>query len=271
MIDNGRLFRAVVMGITLVICIWALNRLESRKNIPAVVPVDTTRTEEAIPQEEASLAAPAMDAETLPLVALDNTCYYSDAHDLSGCTGTLSGGPSREYRIVASDATQILYVGAVPRSEYFDLSLALLTADEQCLIGYDNSGPGLPERAVVSGLEPGEYLLVVSGYADNCGPYELTVFAEAPDIARVVDMAILNGKNGKVVRWETFAEIGVQHFVLYRTQGDRRERVAVLRAHGSPAGFANYRVMDRAPQPDSTYEIEAVARDGRKELVSIAV
>jgi hypothetical protein len=268
--DSGRLFRAVIMVVTLLICLWAINWIQARKESPVVAPIDTLHTGKTRPAaSRASVTEPAVKVETLPLVALDNTCYYSASRDLSGCTGTWSGGAAREYHFATTDAEHALYITAKPKSDEFDLSLVLMSPDNHCVMGRDDAGPGMAERAVVKDLKPGEYLLVIGGYADNCGPYELTVSTEAPQVAQITDTKVHSGPNGKVVRWDTFAERAVQHYVVYRTDGDSRVRVAVLRAHGSPAGFASYRVMDRLAPIDSTYEIEAVAPDGRTEWVSV--
>ena len=266
--DSGRLFRAVLTGIVLFGCIWGLRELDTRRPKPSFKSAITTQTDSATPAHDQNPTEPLVEVVALPFVALDNTCYYSGGKDLSRCTGSLSGAPAREYRLLATER-EAFFVGVQPRSDYFDLSFALLTMDQRCIAGYDNQGSGLPETAVLSDLEPGEYLLVVGGYGEDCGPYELTVSREIPDVARVVETGILQGRNGTVVRWGTFAEVDLNYFILYRTVGEERQKIAVLRAHGSPAGFARYRVMDRKPQPDSTYEIEAVASDGRIELFDV--
>jgi hypothetical protein len=266
--DNGRLFRAVLTVVVLLLSIWALRHIQAQRATHRVSPADRPPAEEKAQVIEEASAAPAIVVETVPLVALDNTCFYSSMQDLSRCTGALSFAPAREYRIAAI-RNQVLYFGAKPRSDIFDISVALLTADAKCIVGYDENGPGWPEAAVVTGLDSGEYVLVVGGYGEDCGPYELTVSMETPEMARVVETGVLNGRNGTVVRWGTFAEVDMAHYALYRWKAEERERVAVLRAHGSPAGFARYRVIDRRPQPDSTYEIEAVARDGRRELFEV--
>jgi hypothetical protein len=266
--DSGRLFRAVLTGIVLIGCIWGLRQLEARRTRPILRPARVGQTEVATPAQDQNSTEPLVEVVSLPFVALDNTCYYSGGEDLSHCTGSLSGAPAREYRLSATKR-EALWVGVQPRSDYFDPSFALLTADQRCIAGYDNQGPGLPETAMLNDLEPGEYLLVVGGYGEDCGPYELTVRQETPEIARVVETRTIEGPNGTVVRWGTFAEVDLDYFILYRTVGEDRQQIAVLRAHGSPAGFARYRVMDRKPQPDSTYEIEAVASDGRIELIDV--
>ncbi len=269
-LDSSRLFRAALTGIVLVACVWGLRTLDARRSRHGTQPASTTPPEMGTPAPDPTPASapPTVDEKTLPFVALDNTCYYSSGEDLSKCTGSLSGAPAREYRLSATDK-DVLEISLEPRSQDFDPSFALFTEDRHCIGGYDNQGPGQTETAELKDVEPGQYLLVVGGYGDDCGPYELTVRKEHDDIAQVVQTQKHEGPNGTVLRWSTFAEVDLSHFILYRIAGQDSERVAVLRAHGSPAGFAHYRVMDRTPQPDSTYEIEAVANDGRVEMVEV--
>ncbi len=268
--NSGRLFRAAVMCLTLFGCMWALTRLQGQKRPVEAAPADSTRL--AAPKAAQPAAetppAPPVDISQLPLVALDNTCFYEGTRDLSRCTGTISDSPAREYMIHAN-GMDTYYVIVEPRSVFYDPSLVVLDSRQQCVIGEDERGPGYSESTVLERPACGDYSLIVGGYSDDCGPYELTISTSAPEIARVIKPAAFIGRNGTVLRWETFAEVDLAHFELYRQSGNSRERIAVLRAHGSKAGFANYRFIDRAPQGDSNYVIEAVARDGRREVVLI--
>ena len=256
------------MVVTLLGCMWVLHRLEKREGPPTVIPADTTRSAPALPQEEAKqVAVPApIEVSALPLVALDNTCYYDGERDFSRCTGAISGGPVREY-VFQANGKDTYYIGAEPRSDYFDLSLVLFDNEQQCIIGQDDNGPGFREAAVIKQPAAGLYSLYVGGYAEDCGPFELILSTKAPNIAQVTKTGSTAGRNGTVVRWETFAEVDLAHFELFRQNGSNRERIATLRAHGSPAGFAVYRFTDRQPLPDSNYVIESVSKDGRRETV----
>lgn len=268
--NSGRLFRAAVMCLTLCGCMWALTRLQGHNGpIEAALPDSAwlAAPEAAQPAAEI-LSAPPAEISQLPLVALDNTCFYEGTRDLSRCTGTISGSPAREY-VIHANGMDSYYVIVEPRSVFFDPSLVVLDSRQECVIGKDERGPGYGESTVLERPVRGDYSLIVGGYSDDCGPYELTVSTSAPEIARIIKPAAHIGRNGTVLRWETFAEVDLAHFELYRQSNNNRERIAVLRAHGSKAGFANYRFTDRAPQSDSNYVIEAVARDGRREAVVI--
>ncbi len=248
---------------------WILSRLERRERPPDVIPVDSASTPVRETQEQAQASEPIpVEITSLPLVALDNTCLYDGTQDLSACTGAVSGGPVREYQFLAN-GFDTYYVAAEPRSEFFDLSLVLLDSTRRCLIGQDENGPGFAEGTSIVDLDAGTYTLLVGGYSEDCGPYELTVSNRAPAIAQILKSRSLPGPNGTVVRWETFGEVDLAHFELYRQSGSERERIGVFRAHGSKAGFAFYSFMDRDPNPDSMYVIEAVARDGRREVVTV--
>ena len=258
------------MCLTLLACMWALTRLDTRRVPVVAAPVDSARgvIPEPRPLPEDTTRVPPVDITQLPLVAMENTCYYPGGEDLSGCTGTISGGPVREYTLHTTGHNSY-YISAEPRSLYFDLSLAIYDVSHACVVGKDDRGPGYSESALLENPAQGDYRLVVGGYGEDCGPYELSVSAKAPEIAQVMKPATLVGRNGTVVRWETFAEVDLAHFELYRQTKDQREQIAVLRAHGSKAGFANYRFTDRSPRTDSVYVIEAVAKDGRRQVVVI--
>ena len=258
------------MCLTLFGCMWALTRLQGHDVPLAAVPDDSAHVvlpETAQPAAEMA-PAPPVDVSQLPLAALDNTCFYSGTRDLSRCTGTVSGSPAREY-VIHANGKDTYYVIVEPRSVFYDPSLVVLNGQQECIVGEDERGPGYSESTVLEHPASGDYSLIVGGYGDDCGPYELTVSTTAPEIARVIKPAAHVGRNGTVVRWETFAEVDLAHFEVYRQSGSIRERIAVLRAHGSKAGFANYRFTDRAPELDAEYVIEAVAKDGRREVVII--
>ena len=265
--DSGRAFRAIVMVVTLLGCLWVLNRLETKQTPPVAAPVDTTKSIAPVPLEHAANLSVSVPEEisTLPLISLDNTCYYDSERDFSSCTGAISGGPMREY-IFRANGRDTFFVSAEPRSDFFDLSLIVVDHNNHCVIGQDEHGPGFREFAQIAALARGTYTLYVGGYAQDCGPYELTISNQAPAIAQVTKLESLSGRNGTVVRWETFAEVALEHFDLFRQDGTQRERIATFRAHGSRAGFASYRFTDRHPRPDSNYVIEAVAKDGRREV-----
>jgi len=268
--DSGRLFRAVITFLTLLACLWVLSRLERRDTPHQLSPADSAAVPISEPHEQAQQinAQIPVEISALPLVALDNTCLYDGAQDLSRCTGAISGGPVREYQIQAN-GSDTYYVAAEPRSEFYDLSLVLFDSARQCMLGRDEQGPGFAEGMVLEKIGAGHYSLLVGGYSEDCGPFELTVSDKTPAIAQIMKSITVPGRNGTVVRWETFGEVDLAHFELYRQNGSERERIAVLRAHGSKAGFAFYRFMDRQPRADSMYVIEAVARDGRREIVKV--
>lgn len=138
-----------------------------------------------------------------------------------------------------------------------------------CVFARDEQTAGKTESAFIPDLDAGVYRLVIGGYSEDCGPYLLTVRDETPPVVRLAQTTTHHGRNGTVIRWRSFAEVDLTHYALYRVSGVNRRRVAVLRAHGSPAGFADYRFMDRELNEKCAYEIEAVSRDGRKEIVPI--
>jgi hypothetical protein len=179
----------------------------------------------------------------------------------------LSGAPARQY-VIQTTAGKPLQATVKPDNETFDISLALFR-NGRCVLGRDERGAGQSEQITIPVAAAGVYTLVVGGYWDHCGPYELTVRDNPPAVAEVQDARASSGPNGTVIRWQSFGEVALANFSIYRLADGRRERIAVLRAHGSPAGFGSYRYMDRDPRSDSRYEVEAVTRDGRSEIVSV--
>lgn len=270
--NSSRLLRALITGLTLLSCLWVLGQISSHKPLrPQVKPVTVIRAATApafvVPALPDSL--PPVEIHKLPLAALDNTCFDGVPTDLSCHTGMLSGGPAREY-LIRLTKRGALRISVEPRDDYYDLSFALFESDTKCVLALDEKAAGQTESAVIPDLSAGVYRLVVGGYSEDCGPYLLTVCDQAPPVAQLSQTNTHRGRNGTVIRWRSFAEVDIAHFLLYRVTGANRERIAVLRAHGSTAGFADYRFTDRRLEGNSAYEIEAVSRDGRSELVSIA-
>ena len=268
--DGSRVLRAVVTVLTLLVCLWALSRIKTSKP-----------TAEA-PEEKKPIAAsaavkpssyepvevvPPLEVNALPFFAQDNTCEQSDTMDLSACTKTLSGSAVRVYRVRVS-ANEPLFISVEPQSEYFDPGIAVVDADHHCMGGADDQGAGLVETLLLNHLAEGVYQVIVSGYHDDCGPYQLTLRKESPPIAQVERLWKHCGPNGTVISWQTFAEVDLSHFVLYRIEGDSRVQIGSVRKHGSSAGWSTYHMIDRDLDPNVHYVVEAVARDGRTESFS---
>lgn len=275
--NSSRLFRALITGVTLVICIWVLTVMRHHTKtvsspaepVEEAAPPDTTKSAQSfvIPQRRDS--CPPVEIQNLPLAALDNTCFDGIPTDLSCYTGMLSGGEAREY-LIHLEKKSALRIAVEPRTEHFDASFALFGKGKSYLLGRDEKPAGMKESGISDVLEPGVYRLFVGGYSEDCGPYVLTVRDQAPPVVRVSDLSADKGRNGTVIRWKSFAEVDLAHFSLYRVDPTGRQRIAVMRAHGSPAGFSDYRFIDRSLASDGSYEIEAVSRDGRTELLPIA-
>jgi hypothetical protein len=263
-VDNSsRLLRAVVTVLTLLGCLWALNQFKSRPRVQQASPPEERSITEAPQTKPAAFTVlPPVEIQSLPLVALDNTCEWSDTMDLSACTRALSGSAVRVYQIDVS-ANQPLFIRVEPLSDYFDAGVTVLSADRVCAAGADEHGAGLKESLVLKNLPAGSYRVIVSGYSDDCGPYELTIRAERPPIAEVRPPTTRTGPNGTVISWQTFAEVDLAHFVVFRIDGASRQQIGSLRSHGGPASLSTYRLVDRQPIPDASYELQVVAHDGR--------
>jgi hypothetical protein len=214
-------------------------------------------------------SCPPVDIRSLPLAAMDNTCMDGVPTDLSCYTGMLSGGAAREY-LLRLERRGTLRIAVEPRSEYFDLSFALFAGGKQCVLARDEKSAGQTESAVIPNLDTGVYRLIVGAYGQDCGPYVLSVRDQTPPVAQVSAAEAFRGRNGTVIHWRSFAEVELAHFILYRMDELGRRRIAVLRAHGSPAGFADYRFTDRDLEGRATYSLEAVSQDGRTEMVPVS-
>lgn len=288
--NSNRLLRAIVTGLTLLAVLWILHMLgmwrsvnpeataakseAKAANLKSQEAQKPKSQEEITPPDPRRPEADAQGAEgneisAFPFVAMDDCCMDGVEMDLSGCTRMLSGGRAREYGLHARSG-QSLRISVEPMYGEFDVSFALMK-DDHCLVGRDAAGKGQTERATVTHLSVGDYRLLVGGYDGDCGPYLLTVDDQSPSLACIQEAAAYAGRNGTVLRWKSFGEVDVSQYQVYRVTGETRERIAVLRAHGTPAGFSNYRFMDRGRLPGSGYELEMVARDGRSEKVGIAL
>jgi hypothetical protein len=271
--NSSRLLRAIVTGLTLLVSLWFLHHLTPR-HAPKHEQSRTAQVHPAAavnPGEMSNpqLSQPPVEIQTLPLAALDNTCLDGVPTNLASATGMLSGAPARQYHLLVA-ANVPLQIELKPLYAYFDAAWALFDEQGRTVLGRDEAGPGWAESATVTGLAGGVYRLIVGGYSSDCGPYELTVKAEPESSAQIAKSSLHRGPNGTVVRWRSFAEVDLNHFRLIRLSDGQREPIAVLRAHGSPAGFADYRVIDRGARGDTTYELEAVSRDGHSTVVAVA-
>lgn len=270
MMSENRIFRAVVTFATLALCMAFLQVLHPRQSAadfmpPAAEAVPAVQT--PAPVELPRDTLPPVPVQRLPLAAFDNTCFDGAPRDLSAYTGWLSGGAAREYHLFIEAGTR-LDIEAEPQFDWFDLSFVLLNAAGEAVAARDEEGPGQTERGAADITASGNYRLVIGCYGSECGTYRLAVRDELPPLAQIEQNQIHKGRNGAVIRWRSFGETGLSHFSVFRITGDDRRRVATLRAHGSPADFANYRYTDRSPQADR-YELEAVGRDGRREVISL--
>ena len=261
--DSGRIFRFVVMFLTLMGVLWAIREITGRQH---AVPTEVQPT--AVKAVLHEVTDPA--SYTLPLVAFENSCEDGQATDISRCTGKLSRSEGRSYRLELEHAQPVVIV-VKPLDELFDPSFALLDEFGSCLLGMDEQGEATAERGELRELAAGRYELIVSGYGDQCGPYQLTVREPLPLLTKVTAPRVVRGANGVSVQWETFGEHEVTHFKVYRDTEAGRALVKTIRSHGSPAGAARYRWVDRTPKTGLHYELEAVAADGRREsLGSVA-
>ncbi len=266
MYDSGRWFRALLMGLTLAVTMWAINKVIAWKDTSTPETATATKTAAFVPVPHISQSE--LLWENLPIVAFDNTCLNADSVDISDCTKFLSGGEGRLHRIVLSEP-QSLAIEVAPRFEMFDPGFSLYGPDKQCILGRDGEPAGILERALTEELPAGEYALVVGGYAGDCGEYVLTVSQPSEMLARLLHSVTHAGPNGVAVRWETFGERNVNHYVVYRRNGEQRDQVAVVRGRGSAAGTAYYRCLDRQLEPGCDYELVAVGRDGRTQTILI--
>ncbi|MDD5087597.1 MAG: hypothetical protein PHI18_02200 [bacterium] len=210
-----------------------------------------------------------MEIHDLPFVVFDNTCESSQCADLSGCTGMLSGSEVREYRIFLDGPADMLQIELEARDQFLDLSFAFYDGRGRCRAAGDEQPAGWTERATLTGLETGDYRLFVGGYNDHCGPYLLTVRVPEHRAVELTESAVRRGPNGSAIHWTSFGEVDVAHFSLFRVEQENRLRVATFRGHGGAARFGDYRYLDREAGPEAAYELEAVSRDGRREVFSL--
>ncbi len=264
MYDRGRWFRALVMGVTLLACLWVIRQILASKHAgasPAVASAGINHPPEPIARGETEPVV-AIAQDMFPLVAFENTCMSGNLVDLSECTRFLSGAEGDRYRFEIETDLR-LSVEVAPLDGFFDAAVAVYGSGSACVIGSDEQPMGLAERVVTPELTPGVYEIVVGGYAEGCGPYRLTVTEPQELVSRVVHTSTTAGRNGLALRWETFGETDLSHFVVYRRAAVGREQVAIIRGQGGPARAAHYRCMDRSVLPAADYELVAVARDGR--------
>jgi hypothetical protein len=241
-----------------------LGKFKTRPTQPQPFPEQRPVTEVPANKPAAMEVLPPVEILSLPLFAFDNTCDFSDTMDISACTHALSGSAARIYNIRLEE-NQSLYVTVEPRSDFFDAGIAVFKDQQICIAGKDENGSGIAESLKLKNLSAGNYRVVVAGYHDDCGPYELTVRTEQPPIAEIKPPSVHSGPNGTVISWQTFGEVDLAHFVLYRTDGNNRLQIGSLRSHGNPAATTSYRFIDRKPAPNTSYEVVAVAHDGRTE------
>ena len=266
--NSSRLFRTLITGLTLLVCLYLLSLLaahRSRASHERTTPPDTT-SQLSVPSLPDS--QPPVEIQDLPLAAMDNTCIDGVPTDLSAYTGMLSGGAAREY-VFRVKSRRSLHISLEPEDAYFDVSFALLAGGNHLLAARDEKPAGQSESATVSDLDAGLYRLWVGGYSQDCGTYLLTVRDPTPP-PQVSSAQAHYGRNGTVIRWRSFAEVDLARYDVFREDEMGRRRIAVVRAHGSPAGFADYRFTDRQLFPRASYSLEAVSLDGRVELVTVA-
>ncbi|HEY3295043.1 MAG TPA: hypothetical protein VGL38_06375 [bacterium] len=271
------MLRAVIAGLTLLAVMWVLHLLGERRSAqPSVTQAKSVAkasfsqqpsSQEAEKPKETGQAGDAREVREYPFATMDNSCLDGEVADLSGCTRMLSGGKAMGYVLHVTEG-QSLRISVEPMYADFDVSFAFFK-EGNCIVGRDAAGKGQSERANVSHLAAGDYQLWVGGYDGDCGPFLLTVTDQPPSLAQIQHATAFEGRNGTVLRWKSFGEVDLEQYQIYRVAGDSRQRIAVLRAHGSPAGFSDYRFMDRSRLPGVGYELEIVARDGRSERVEI--
>ncbi|RPH96000.1 hypothetical protein EHM69_02675 [candidate division KSB1 bacterium] len=271
--NAGYLFRAFVTGFTLLLCLSILqrvNRPSSREyDLSLSEPASNYKTSTEFDNPTDPTLSLPVEIQGFPLAAMDNTCFDGVPMDLSCYTGMLSGGRAREYTIRLHRPSS-LRISLEPQDPYYDVSVVLLNSSRKCIVGLDKAGAGKNENVILDCIAPGTYRLLVGGYGEDCGPYLLSVFDQPLSIAHVSDLAKFEGRNGTVIRWKSFGEVDLAHYNLYRANQNGWSRIAVLRAHGTPADFADYRFTDRNARSGYAYRLEAVARDGRVETIPIA-
>ncbi|MBI5058565.1 hypothetical protein HZB60_02150 [candidate division KSB1 bacterium] len=258
--ENGRVFRFLVMFLTLVGVLWAIREIAGhRPSAPAAVQ----------PTAVKAAYTPAADGAdySLPLVAFENSCEDGQKVDISECTGKLSRSEGRTYRLKLDQDAPVM-IEVRPLDGLFDPSFALIDEYGHCLIGIDDAGEAASERGEIPKLAAGRYELIVSGYGDQCGPFQLTVREPLPLLTMAGNPQLRKGGNGASLHWETFGENDITHFKIYRLSAAGRSCVTTVRSHGSPAGTARYRWVDRKPAEIDAYELEAIAGDGRTQIVA---
>lgn len=253
--DSGRIFRALVMFLTLLGVLWAIRQISSMRH-----PVATPAAKTAV---QTPLAIPEAEVHSLPFVAIDNTCRSDHVVDLASCTGLSTKGTGTEYRFELSSPASIS-IEVKPEYELFDAGFAVLDEHENCVIGREQNPAGMTESALLKMLPAGRYRLVVGGYNGDCGPLTLTVGPARALVADLTKREVVYGPNGISLKWRTFGENEIEYFEIVRAQGDTSAVAARVRGRGGPARAEEYKYLDRVPG-GAVYSLIAVSRDGRRE------
>jgi len=118
----------------------------------------------------------------------DDTSLYPSVVSSYNMPGWSLNGPEVVYELTIASPEQVTLDLVFPTAG--DLALLLLSeCDENTVMAYSDAyGDGAPEQ-IVEDLAAGTYIVVVEGwYADDMGPYELTVTCEAPPEPPVNDL-----------------------------------------------------------------------------------
>lgn len=254
--DSGRIFRAMVMFLTLVGVLWAIRQVTSSR-------IDSsTRVAKGV-----ALVSPISrehEVHSLPLVAIDNTCRSDEVVDLAMCTGLSTKGSGQSFYFELIEPATIS-IEVKPEYELFDPGFAVYDAHENCVTGREQNPGGMAEATTLKMLPVGRYRLVIGGYSGDCGPFTLTVAQARALVSDISTGRVLPGPNGTSINWRTFGEHEIEYFEIVRMVGGEQTVAARIRSRGGPARGEEYKYLDRELSPPDDYQLFAVGRDGRRE------
>ncbi len=211
----------------------------------------------------------AASIETLPFVAIDNTCRYGLMDlDLSNCTASVSGESALLYRVLLKCESP-LYAILRPLRRDLDVSLSLFRMGDEgqpdCIEGRDVKAEGQAERLHKESLTPGVYYLAVGGYGADCGEFELSVESVQTPPVSLREFTHAACDSGTLIHWETASEADLNHFRLYRRGVGENEPRSIFqpRSRGDFSHGARYQFFDRVGVGDQwSYVLAAVDRNG---------
>jgi len=229
----------------------------------------SAQLDRVVPVNEVGIET-AASIETLPFVAIDNTCRYGVMDlDLSNCTASVSGESALLYRVILKRESP-LYVVLRPLRRDLDVSLSLFRIGDEdqpeCIEGRDVKAEGQAERLRMESLTPGVYYLAVGGYGADCGEFELSVESLPMPPVSLREFTHAACDSGTLVLWETDSEADLHHFKLYRrgNNGEGREAIFQPRSRGDFSHGARYEFFDEGAHQGSSYGLVAIDDSGRE-------